>query len=521
MATPADQQIFDAPSSAVQGPELPRTFAGWMAVFGPGAVIASLTIGAGELIFSSRAGSIFGYRVLWFFLLVLLLKWVLVYTAARQMVLTGAHPFQRWMEFPGPRGWFPMVLVILAILCFPIWVCFHSGTIGTLLAAATGTHGAFAGAAHYVWGMGILAVVLVLCVTGGYAALEKIQLAITLIMLGCVTVALFLIQPDWFGLMTGALIPQSFHYPPWLTPETHPEFAHRAVWVEAITYVGVLGGSSYDYLAYVSYLRDKRWGQAGRSIASRAELHQMEQAPAHPNRRWIRAILIDATLSFLAVLVFTIVFVACGAAVLGPQQKIPGGSNLLAFQSEFVTAVHPALSTLYFAGAFLAILGTLYGTIEVAPTVLREMAFAFNPEKSRREAKRLRLWAIGWVCFGGFVLLTWSVLYHLRSGQANPPGLIALLTPANLFTGVLGCGLVCLLTVWAEFKYLPKNLRFGPVLVTLTLAAGVVFVALGFKGYWDWHRTRWIPFAILAATLGAGWFVAWIFESVRKNRSRD
>ena len=67
----------------------------WLAIFGPGAVIASLTIGAGELIFSSRAGALFGYRLLWFFLLVLVLKWVLVFGTARHMVLTGAHPFRR------------------------------------------------------------------------------------------------------------------------------------------------------------------------------------------------------------------------------------------------------------------------------------------------------------------------------------------------------------------------------------------------------------------------------------------
>ena len=79
-------------------------------------MIASLTIGSGELIFSSRAGSLFGYRVLWFFLLVLVLKWILVFTAARQMVLTAAHPFQRWSELPGPRGWFPLVFFLLTSL---------------------------------------------------------------------------------------------------------------------------------------------------------------------------------------------------------------------------------------------------------------------------------------------------------------------------------------------------------------------------------------------------------------------
>src|SRR5436190_14218253 len=140
----------------------------WLAFFGPGAVIASLTIGSGELIFSSRAGALFGYRLLWFFFLVLALKWVLAYATARHMVLTGAHPFQRWMDLPGPRGWFPIVFLLLALVCFPIWVSFHSGTVGTLLSWLAGTEDSLRGSAHLVWGMVTLGVVLVLVFTGGY-----------------------------------------------------------------------------------------------------------------------------------------------------------------------------------------------------------------------------------------------------------------------------------------------------------------------------------------------------------------
>src|SRR6185436_9234602 len=121
----------------------------WLTIFGPGAVIASLTIGAGELIFSSRAGALFGYRLLWFFLLVLVLKWVLVYATARHMVLTGAHPFQRWMDLPGPRGWFPMVFLLLALVSFPVWVGFHAGTTGTLLSSLAGTEKSLHDGAHF------------------------------------------------------------------------------------------------------------------------------------------------------------------------------------------------------------------------------------------------------------------------------------------------------------------------------------------------------------------------------------
>jgi|KBSSwiStaDraftv2_1062776.scaffolds.fasta_scaffold32793_1 hypothetical protein len=482
----------------------------WLTIFGPGAVIASLTIGSGELIFSTRGGSLFGYRLLWFFLLVLLFKWALVFVTARHMVLTGAHPFQRWMDLPGPRGWFPLVFFMLALICFPIWVCFHAGTVGTLLSSLAGTTASLRGGAHFLWGLASLAVVMVLVFRGGYAALERIQLVIVLLMLACVAVSLFAVKPDWFEFFKGFVIPQPLAYPNWAF--SHAELADRPVWVETITYVGVIGGSGYDYLAYVSYLRDKHWGQAGRTIATAPELASAARDSSHLNRRWLRAVAVDSLISFLAVLIFSGVFVACGAVILAPQHLIPAGSNLLALQAQFVTPIFPWLKHVYLAGAFLTIFGTLYGTVEVAPTVLSEMVHSFDPDYALRHALALRRIAVSWAGFGGFTVLAWTFFFHLARGAETPPGLIALLTPANLFTGVLACGIICLLSAWTDWKFLPPGLRVGNGLTLLNAVAGGIFLALGIKGYWDYGR--WPALLILAGTLAAGWACAaagWVF----------
>jgi len=483
----------------------------WFSIFGPGAVIASLTIGSGELVFSSRGGALFGYRLLWFFLLVLLLKWVLVYVTARHMVLTGAHPFQRWMDLPGPRGWFPLVFLLLAATCFPIWVAFHSGTVGTLLSWVAGTENSLHGAAHFAWGLAVLVLVLGLVFLGGYSALERIQLGIVIVMLVCVTVSLFMVHPDWIEFLKGFLLPRPLSYPDWISSQR--EFTERPVWLEAITYVGVIGGSGYDYLAYVSYLRDKNWGGAGASIATGAELAEMAARRRHPNRQWLRAVMIDSSLSFLAVLVFSSVFVACGVTVLGPEHKVPGGSNLLALQAAFMSPGHPWLVHVYFIGAFLTIFGTLYGTIEVAPAILREIAFAFDPAASARHARRLRLVSVIWVGLGSFLVLLASLLVSVFTGRAEPPGLIAILTPANLFTGVMACGLICWLSVWTDSRFLPRELRTGKLLLVLNLSAGAIFLALGIKGYWDHSGPT--ALCILLTTLALGWIAGWMRRGIR------
>ena len=76
--------------------------------FGPGAIIASLTIGSGESILASREGAVFGYAVLWALVAATIAKGAIVYASNRYIVLTGEHPMMRFARaLPGPRGWFP------------------------------------------------------------------------------------------------------------------------------------------------------------------------------------------------------------------------------------------------------------------------------------------------------------------------------------------------------------------------------------------------------------------------------
>ncbi len=491
------------------GPALPLSLHSrnpfrWLTVFGPGAVIASLTIGSGELIFSSRAGALFGYRLLWFFLLVLFAKWVLVYATARQMVLTGGHPFQRWMDLPGPRGWLPLVFFLLALAAFPVWVGFHAGTLGTLLSWAAGTESSLRGGAHFVWGMGILGLVLVFVLAGGYKTLERVQLLIVVLMLLCVLIAVMLVRPDWFEFFHGLFIPQPVHYPAWAL--ANKEFTQRPVWLETITYVGVLGGSGYDYLAYVSYLREKHWGRAGETVASLAELNRGAADQSDPTPLWLRAVLADSILSFAAILIFTAVFTICGAVILGPQHLVPGGANLLTLQAGFVTPIYPWLKYVYFVGAFLAIFGTLYGTIEVAPVVLREFLLANDGDETKARSAFARKISVLWVSCGGWIVLLGSFIYTWLGQGQTPPGLISILTPANLFTGVLSCGFICLLAEWSDRSDLPPAWRMNAPLRFANVLAGIIFLALGLKAYWD--QSGWRSWLILLGTVAVGWIAS-------------
>ena len=476
--------------------------ASWLTLFGPGAIVASLTIGSGELLFSSRGGALFGYRLLGLFLLICLLKWALVLATARQMVLTGAHPFQRWMDCHGPRGWLPIVFLLSAVELFPVWVGFHAATVGTLLASLTGTKTALRESSHFVWGLGTLGATMLLVWSGSYKRLERIQMIVVFVMLACVLGSLVLLRPQLSEVWAGLWQLTELSYPEWIAG--HPDFQDRPLWVELATYVGVIGGSGYDYLAYVSFLRDKAWGAAAEEILSDAELSSISADRQHSYRRWLIAPWIDATLSFAIVLLFSAVFLACGAIVLQPKHLVPSGQDLLTLQAEFIGAGASALKPFYFAGAMLAMLGTLYGTIEVAPTVARELYLALTGKAA--DQKRLHRHVTNYVGFGGAIVLLASLATFIYSGTDKPPGLVAILTPANLFTGVLACGTIALTALWIDARWLPAKLRMPWLLWLINAVGGVLFTALGLKAYWDNGGPT--SFMMLAGTIVVGWCAA-------------
>jgi Mn2+/Fe2+ NRAMP family transporter len=539
--------MHEESSAGISSPPLPRTALDWLKVFGPGAVVASLTIGTGELIFSTRGGALFGYRILFVFVAISFLKWGLVLASSRHMLLTGVHPYERMQDLPGPRGWLPLMLLMMCSVCMPIWLSFHSGVLGNLTSWITGTRAAFNGGMDYVWGAAILIGVLILAASGGYSLLERVQMLIVTALVFCAGITLVLYNPDWLALLFG-VVPQPLSYPDWL-PAKYPEIAKHSVWIETTRYVGVIGGAGFDYMAYTSWLREKHWGALpGRP--SEAELAEIAADPNHRVRKWLKAPLIDSTISFGLIIAFSAVFVASGAMILRPHEVVPDEDNLLNLQSQFVTRIHSLLLPLYVTGAFLTMIGTLYGTIEIACSIADEIVRSFAREWDAARARRLKLAVVCWCAPIALTILGWLFVRQASFDEApqtavaqatlvdqpaadsresaastapvtqlrKPRLLLALLTPVNLFTGVLACGLICFLNIWMDWRYLPSPLRMPIWLLLLNVLSGLVFLALGMKGYWDNHKEngtffeqRWFAIVGLIGTMIAGVIVAaWV-----------
>ena len=308
------------------------------------------------------------------------------------------------------------LLLLLMTVCMPIWISFHSGVLGNLTSWITGTRGVFNGGMDYVWGAGTLTGILILTSAGGYTILERVQMFVVTALMFCSGLTLVLYNPDWLQLILG-VVPKPLSYPEWL-PEKYPEIARHSVWVETTRYVGVIGGAGFDYLAYTSWLREKSWGV----LPGRATPEQLEEIAADPHhevRKWINAPLVDCAISFALVVSFSAVFVASGAMILGPEGVVPDEDSLLNLQARFVTRIHPLLLPLYVTGAFLTMLGTLYGTLEISCAIADEIVRSFFSAWTDRSAKRLRRVVLVWCASLGFGILVW--LFVRQASPVEPP----------------------------------------------------------------------------------------------------
>jgi len=458
--------------------------------FGPGAIIASVTIGSGEVLFASRTGAIFGYALLWFVLVCIAGKLIQVYSGARYMVLTGEHPMEAWARLPGPRGWFPATLGGLTMLCFPFWAGGLALMLGTALNWIFGldTGGeASQRLRAQLFASATLLAVMMLTLVQSYAFLEKVQTAILGVLLLCVLIAVALAPVNWLQALRSTFAATLPAYEDWMKTDYPGIVSTQTVLVSMTILMAALGGATYDYIGYLSLFREKGWGALGPRAAN-SEVPPVDSvnmlappviAPGGANlqtgRRWLRPLIVDVLASFACVLVYSVCFNVLGAAILHPHRAVPDGFGLLTRQVEFLTPLHPSMKYVYQVGVFMAFWGTIYGAFEIYSRTAYECFRPLSARVRRTPFIRFRLPVCLYVGVGG-LLLVWLV--------ANP---MRIIEPAAL-VGTTTCGLWCFAMIWADRRFLPRPLRMSRLWIALNVLAGLAMTGFGGGAIVDYLR---------------------------------
>ena len=475
------ETIMARPDAELRIPEAPEALklgkpAGLMKYLGPGLIMASASIGSGEIFFASRGGAIFGYVLLWTFVACAVLKGIVVYSGTRYITLTGESPFARFGQvIPGPKNWFPVLLGIFAVVSFPSWAGGFANFLGQWSVWTFGF------GEPKIWASVWILLAFSTLFFAGYSYVEKFQTGVVLLLVLFVFIAVIVANPNYLDVLRGLIpsIPQE--YAPWVV-EKFPNVAERPISLEVISYLGAIGGGTYDYIGYVGMYNEKKWGMLGSPDLDdiRGKLIKLkagERIPLSTDdenyenvKAWGKAPMTDTMIGFIAVLIFSTAFMILGNQILGVNgnQEVPNDNQIMQFQAAFFEQINPALVYFY----KLAVWAAFFGSMQASGTVMYAHTFYECFAPAIRWVRETKWWNIrllvALIYSGGGLVLVWTGF-----------SFTTLVSFGAIIGGVLSIGLWAIAMLYTDIKFMPKKFQMGTLTRILLVIAGVALTIMG------------------------------------------
>ena len=407
------------PDSVFTEPFSIRKIVRMMRYFGPAAVVASLSLGAGETIMVTGLGAWSEYSLFWLLVLSVLVKGVFVmYLIGRYTAITGQGVSERLVMLPGPRGWLLLFVVVIEIGLVSMGLTAVAKPCGNLIAFLLQDY--LPGELGFSFWENVLANIvfgaaMIVSLVSSFRVLERQQVVICGILVLGTIVASIIVKPDVWDLVIGAV---RFGYMP-NAPEWAPPAARNDYTLNLVAVFGFIGGGLSGYLAYSSWVGISGWGINSHpqidEMRRRAETSSLiEYLPDDADqavrlRASLSPLRWDVGLGAVVLFIVTAAFLSAGASVLFPRQEAIGANSweLLTKQASIWRQIHSSLVPVYYIMVLVAMWGTLASVPEAVAQVSQDYLSAVWPRFRSVPTVRIKRWLIGWL-FATSVALTWS-----------------------------------------------------------------------------------------------------------------
>jgi Mn2+/Fe2+ NRAMP family transporter len=430
MDEPRDPIVIPEPSGLVAEPWSMGKLWRLAGVFGPAAIVASVSIGAGETIVVVKAGSWAGYDLLWLVLASVLVKGICVtYLLGRYTAVSGELIGPRLVRMPGPRGWLLMTIIVLELAAAgPLWAAIArpSGDLMYFLleraAALLNADAApLLGIAVSTWKSLFASAFILGAILFGaaisFAWLERQQVIICVILVLGTILGTLMVWPDFLAAMIGfSRVGRVPDIPAWA-----PADVRQQPLLTMTTTFGYVGGSVMCYIAYANWVSIHRWGLCSHGRIDEIRRRAAEGGPGdylpdEPRQaarleRMLAPLRWDVGLGALVLLVVSGSFMLAGAAVLYPRLasgELPTlfeGWSLLTEQGSIWANIHPALVWVFYVCVLVALWGTLQAYPQIYSRVTHEFLAAIWGERTI-SYRRLQLLICTYVLLSA-IALSW------------------------------------------------------------------------------------------------------------------
>lgn len=308
---------------------------------GPGIIWMVSAIATGELLFTPRVASLYGYALLWTMILAIILKTLLSIEIGRYAVVTGGSILHGMRRVPEPANWGVWILLLPQFFV----------AVTTMVGMAGATSSAFIllfPGDFRLWGLIFLAVSILLVFFGRYRAVERASIVMAL----GITVALVITASIEFP----GIAPLASGLVPSLPPDVD--------FTEILPWLGFLMSGAAGLIWYSYWLPARGYGAAHAFGESGGDESIEEFEPVDPGvfddeeqqrlLNWVRVMGVTTVIAASLVLVQLFALLILGAELLRPEGLLPEGPAVTAVLSRLLGEVWGS------AGAWLLIIAALF-----------------------------------------------------------------------------------------------------------------------------------------------------------------
>ena len=460
---------FPEPEEVLREKPSLKKYLRYLMFFGPGAIIASVTIGQGQLILGPQLGAWAGPRLLWL-ITINIGSYIIAYLSCRYTMITGLNMMDVFST--KLKGILNIIFILIMLIFVPIFAATIITSLGQSLAWIFGFGD------YLIWGISFALLAAVLAVAGRYRLLEYTQLIFVFILAVGAIVSVAMIP----NLNLAEIMPHFFtigdfpKYPQWVIDmgETKP------IPLLVLGYVGTLTITIVTLVGYAGWVKVKGWGifrnqkdpeNLSRKLfllfkkSGKVGYLPKDKEEIKKARLLTKPILIDLSLAFIVVSIASAAYMIAGYYLLGPKHELPTDINLLKKQAIIFSNIAPWLKPLYQVSVFFALFGTIYGGFEAASRMLYETSKSLIRKISLLDYQRFMQYFLLYILVLGLPL---SIL--MRFGLS----VIVMLSITLLFIGVIGVIIYGIGTIYVIQTTLPEEYRSSK----LTLFAGTIAIIL-------------------------------------------
>ena len=461
---------FPEPEKVLKEKPSLKKYLKYLLFFGPGAIIASVTIGQGQLILGPQLGAWAGPRLLWL-ITINIASYIIAYLSCRYTLITGLNMMDVFST--KLKGILNVIFILIMLIFVPIFAATIITSLGQSLAWMFGFGD------YLIWGISFALLAAILAVAGRYRLLEYTQLIFVLILAIGAIVSVAMIP----GLNLSEIIPHFFtigdfpKYPQWVIEMGE---ATKPIPLLILGYVGTLTITIVTLVGYAGWVKVKGWGifkdqkdpeNLSRRLfslfkkAGKVEYLPKDKKEIRKAKLLTKPILIDLSLAFIFVSIASAAYMIAGYYLLGPRHELPTDIDLLKKQAIIFSNIASWLKPLYQISVFFALFGTIYGGFEAASRMLYETSKNLIRRVSLLDYSKFMQYFLIYILALGLPL---AIL--MRFGLS----VIVMLSITLLFIGVIGVIIYGVGTIYVIQTTLPKEYKLNK----FTLSLGVIAIIL-------------------------------------------